>query len=143
MTENRERLINTSGNTVVLFDGVCNLCNSSVDFLIKRDSKRKFRYASLQSDTAQQLLKDANYQGELLGSIVVVADGTIREKSNAVLFLASQLGGIYRLLSIFSIVPKKIRDWIYDRVASNRYRWFGKRDTCRLPTKEEKRLFLA
>ena len=117
---------------VVLFDGICNLCNSSVRFLLKHDTREKFLFSSIQSDASKNLLLHQNYKIKEMNSILLVQDGQILEKSEAVLRIASQLRFPWNLGSAFRIVPLKLRDRIYDWVARNRYRWFGKRDSCTL-----------
>jgi predicted DCC family thiol-disulfide oxidoreductase YuxK len=123
---------------LILFDGVCNLCNGSVNFIIDRDPSEKFMFASLQSASAEKYLQSANY----MDSIVYIKRDHIWYKSDAVLEIARELGGLWPVFCVFKIIPKKVRDWVYDWVASNRYRWFGKREVCRVPTKELKDRFL-
>ncbi|MGE0617016.1 MAG: thiol-disulfide oxidoreductase DCC family protein [Bacteriovoracia bacterium] len=116
--------------SVILFDGVCNLCNGFVDFVVRRDTHRRFRFASLPG-------------GEKLDSIALLQDGRRWERSAAVLKVLGGLGLPWSLFSILRAVPRPVRDAVYDWIARNRYLWFGKRDTCRLPTAEEKTLFLT
>jgi predicted DCC family thiol-disulfide oxidoreductase YuxK len=125
---------------IIFFDGVCNLCNAFVDFLFKRDRDLNFTFAPLQGETARHKLNDS--QASKLGSVVLWNQGEILEKSDAALMILQQLGGPWWLMRIFWIVPKFLRDLVYDFVATNRYRLFGKRETCRLPTPEEKARFL-
>lgn len=126
---------------VILFDGVCNLCNASVDLVMRNDSDAVFRFASLQSDVAERILEPYGRDPNLLGSIILVDDGVYRE-SDAVLRIARRMDGAWPLIYVFIIVPRFIRDPVYRWIARNRYRWFGKRDTCRLPTPEERDRFL-
>lgn len=120
---------------VVFFDGVCNLCNGFVNFLIDRDKHDQFMFASLQSEEASGLLPNEIIQA--LDSVVVrTPEGKILRESDAVLELARVLGGVYSIVYVFGILPKGLRDSIYKWVARNRYRWFGKRDVCRVPTKD-------
>lgn len=126
---------------VVLFDGVCNLCNSSINFIIDRDSKQLFRYASLQSAFGQQVKQEFGHAADL-DSVLLLKEGKLFEKSDAALEIARQLDGFWSILSIFKIIPKPIRDAVYSWIAQNRYRWFGKQDACRIPTPELKALFL-
>ncbi|WP_258098109.1 thiol-disulfide oxidoreductase DCC family protein [Marinoscillum pacificum] len=126
---------------VVLFDGVCNLCNSSVNFVIDRD-RGFFQFASLQSEAAKALLEPTSINPERLDSIVLVEDGKVYHKSTAALKIASKLSGLWPLLSVFRILPVGFRDFFYDLIARNRYRWFGKQDACRIPTPELKDRFL-
>ncbi len=128
---------------VLLFDGVCNLCNRWIQFVIERDPDATFRFAPLQSSAAQQLLADAGYQGETLDSVVLIDGGEYYDKSDAVIRTARHLGGVYRLLGPFGVFPARLRNVFYDFVAARRYRWFGKREACMMPTPENKKRFLA
>ena len=126
---------------VIFFDGVCGLCNKFVDRLLKIDSKRIYLFAPLQGETAQNTLggQPANPNE---WSIVFADREGVHIKSTAVLRILSGFGGVRSVFKIFFIVPLPIRDWVYEFVASNRYKWFGKLSTCRIPTKEEKSRFL-
>ncbi|NNF04208.1 MAG: thiol-disulfide oxidoreductase DCC family protein [Rhodothermales bacterium] len=126
---------------MILFDGVCNLCNASVDRVIRNDQAAVFRFASLQSQAARRLLEPHDVDPDRLESIVLIDNGIHRE-SAAVLRIARRMDGFWPLLGIFAVVPAFIRDPVYRWVARNRYRWFGKRDTCRIPTPEERARFL-
>lgn len=126
---------------VILFDGECNLCNASVDLVMRNDSDALFRFASLQSDAARRILEPYGRDPDLLGSIILVDDGVFRE-SDAVLRIARQMDGAWPLLYIFVVIPRFIRDPVYRWIARNRYRWFGKRDTCRVPTPDEQDRFI-
>ncbi|TYP71454.1 thiol-disulfide oxidoreductase DCC family protein [Aquimarina intermedia] len=131
------------GTKLILFDGVCNLCNSAINFIISHDKKKIFRYASLQSSIGQQFLKDRNLDATALDSILLIEPNVAyHHKSTAALEIAKHLNGLYPALSIFLILPKTFRDWIYDIVAKNRYKWFGKKDNCQIPTPELKSLFM-
>ena len=127
---------------LLLFDGICNLCNASVQFIIKHDTQKKFSFASLQSDAAKEILLqfDENYLN--LDSIILIFDNTIYSKSSAIIKVGSLLGGFYKIATIFYIIPKPIRDWVYDYIAKNRYKWYGKRESCMIPTQELKSRFL-
>jgi predicted DCC family thiol-disulfide oxidoreductase YuxK len=128
---------------VVLFDGECNLCNGYVQFILRRDKAKRFRFASLQSPVAQRLLKESGRKWEELpDSIVLVEGGKVYVKSTAALRIAKGLGGLWPVLSVFLIVPTALRNMIYDWIARNRYKWFGKREECMLPTVETKERFL-
>lgn len=129
---------------VILFDGVCNLCNASVDFVIRRDRKKRFQFAPLQSGIAKDLLKGRMIDPTKLDGIILVQrDGSVSQKSTAALKVAAHLGGLWPVLYVFIWLPRILRDTIYDFIAKYRYAWFGKKDTCRLPTSEERDRFLG
>ncbi|MEZ6235105.1 MAG: thiol-disulfide oxidoreductase DCC family protein [Phycisphaerales bacterium] len=119
---------------VVLFDGVCNLCNSSVQWIIRRDRRALFRFASLQSEAARRLLERHAPGRTLPDSVVLVAEGRVLVKSSAALGVARRLGPPWSLAMAAWIVPRPVRDWVYAWVARNRYRWFGKREACMVPS---------
>ncbi|MFK7740566.1 MAG: thiol-disulfide oxidoreductase DCC family protein [Planctomycetota bacterium] len=125
---------------LILFDGDCNMCNGAVQFVLRRDRKARFRFASLQSDAGRLALEQAGV-GELPDSIVLI-DGRVRVKSAAALAIARGLKLPWPLLSVFWFVPYPLRDFIYDWIARNRYRWFGKREECWVPTPELRKRFL-
>lgn len=129
--------------TIILFDGICNLCNSSVQFIIKRDRKAKFRFAALQSDVACTLLTDLgeSTNGVLL-TIIAIRGKKVYHRSDAALEIARGLSGLWPLLYAFKIIPRPIRDLVYDWIAANRFKWFGKRDVCMVPTPELQSRFL-
>ncbi len=127
---------------LILFDGVCNLCNGLVQFIIRRDPKGKFKFASLQSDVGRSLLKQFNIDPDLLHSIVVVDNDMAFQRSDAALRIAKYLGGGWKILMAFNILPKFFRDAIYNVIAKNRYRIFGKKDSCMIPTPELKERFV-
>ena len=126
---------------ILFFDGVCGLCNRFVDLILKADSRDRFRYAPLQGKTAQGMpgLRD---QVEDPQSFVYLEEDRLYEQSNAVLLALRRLGGAWRLIAVLYVFPRPLRDFVYRIVARNRYRWFGKRDACRLPTPEEQDRFL-
>ena len=127
---------------IILFDGVCNLCNSSVQFIIKRDKKEQFLFASLQSDYAKEHLPDELSDSKALQSIVLKEKDEIKTKSTAALTIARHLSGVWPILYAFMIIPKFLRDWVYDIIAKNRYKWFGKKDQCMIPSPELKSRFI-
>ncbi|WP_425392294.1 thiol-disulfide oxidoreductase DCC family protein [Ekhidna sp.] len=127
---------------IILFDGVCNLCNSSVQFVIKRDEKEQFLFASLQSEYAKENLPATLSEEDNLQSIVLKHRGSIKTKSTAALHIARKLNGLWPALYGLIIIPKFIRDWVYDIIAKNRYKWFGKKDQCMIPSPEMKSRFL-
>lgn len=135
-------MIIPEGKKIVLFDGVCNFCNSSVNFIIVRDNKDKFRFAALQSEAGQALLKQFGLSQEDFDSFILIKDNRVYKKTTASLNVVKEFPGLWKLLYIFIIVPPFIRNIFYNILAKNRYRWFGKRDICHIPTPEEKKKFL-
>jgi predicted DCC family thiol-disulfide oxidoreductase YuxK len=127
---------------LILFDGVCNLCNGTVQFLIRRDPRKKFYFASLQSPKGQAEMKRFGLDPEALHSIVVIDGDRAYQRSAAAIHVAASLGGLWSIFKIFSFVPKFLRDPVYNLIARNRYRLFGKRDECMIPTPEMKSHFL-
>lgn len=127
---------------VIFFDGVCNLCNSSVNFVIDRDIKKRYYFASLQSEFAKNVLSRSGIEPLELESILLKRGKRIFRKSDAVLEVVRHLPAGWPLLYALKIIPLFIRNRIYDFIASHRYKWFGKSDTCRLPTPELKQRFL-
>lgn len=131
------------GGAVVLFDGVCNLCNGSVQFIIRRDPAGRFRFASLQSEAGQALLRRHGLDPEDLFSVILVEDGRVHSRSDAALRIAGGLSGGWRAAGALRVVPRPLRDLVYGLVARNRYRWFGRRDACMIPTPELRARFLG
>ncbi|MBC7936058.1 MAG: DUF393 domain-containing protein [Rhizobacter sp.] len=127
---------------VILFDGVCNLCNGSVQYVIRHDKAAIFRFASLQSDSGQQLLQQYQLPQSDFASFVLIENGKAHTRSAAALKVARKLSGAVKLLYGFIIVPAFIRDWFYNFISGNRYKWFGKRDSCMIPTPELKNRFI-
>lgn len=135
--------LHTNEHPVLLFDGVCNLCNASVQWVLLRDKKGVFRFAALQSEIGQHLLKARGMGGETLDSVVVVSGEQVLTHSDAPLEVVRLLGGGWSLLYVFRWIPRWIRDSIYRFIARNRYRWFGKQESCMLPRAEWKERFLS
>ncbi|MDU8887031.1 thiol-disulfide oxidoreductase DCC family protein [Yeosuana sp. MJ-SS3] len=128
---------------LILFDGVCNLCNSSVQYVIKRDKMNLFMFTALQSDVGQQIIKEHDIDTIKTDSIILYSEeGKLSYKSTAALKIAKHLGFPTNLMVVFFIIPPFIRNWVYDFVARNRYNWYGKRDQCMIPTPELKSKFL-
>lgn len=125
---------------VIFFDGYCGLCNGFIDFMMKVDSKSQFKFSPLQSDFAKANLRPEDISD--LKSLVVLTNGKATRKAEGVIIALSKLGGFWKLISIFRIFPASFLNIGYDFIARNRYNFFGKRDTCRLPTPEEKARFL-
>ncbi|MGV3540116.1 MAG: thiol-disulfide oxidoreductase DCC family protein [Rufibacter sp.] len=131
-----------SSSATIYFDGVCNLCNGFVQFVIAHDRQCFFRFASLQSDAGQQTLQNYGMATEQFQSFLLVENGTLYTRSSAALRVLRRLTGGWPLLYAFIIIPKFLRDPLYDLVARNRYRWFGRQESCMLPTPELKARFL-
>ena len=133
---------NPAAKSIILFDGVCTLCNGYVNFIIKRVNKDKVRFGTLQSESGQELLENNGMNVNDMDTVVLIQDGKTFTKSDVALQLAKNMNGVWKLFRIFSIVPKFIRDGVYDVISKNRYRWFGKQDACMIPTPELKKMFL-
>ena len=129
-------------SSIILFDGVCNLCNSSVQFVIKHDADKKFMFASLQSTAGQLLLKQFDLPLQDFNSFILIENEKVFFKSTAALMVAKHLKGAVKLLYGFIVVPPFIRNGAYNFIAKNRYKWFGKKESCILPTPELKARFL-
>lgn len=127
---------------IVLFDGVCNFCNESVDFLIRNDRKGKFRFASLQSDVGKSLLAQHGLQDLPLSTSVLIEGDKVFMNSDAVLETARRLDGVYALAAGLLFIPRPLRDWAYRVFARNRYKLFGRREMCMVPTPELRERFL-
>lgn len=128
------------GEAVVYFDGVCNLCNRFVDFLVRHDRKRRYRFASLQGETARRRLPHG-LTGPAPETVVLESGGKLRFRSDAAIAIIAGLGSGWRVFGALRVVPRPLRDWVYEWIARNRFKWFGKRATCRVPTFEERSLF--
>mgnify|MGYP003632315635 FL=1 len=133
---------NNQDHDILLFDGVCNLCNGAVTFIIDRDPKKHFKFAALQSDFGQSKLKELGFNQEEFDSLVLLSNGKVYRKSSAALRIAKKLKGLWPLLYIFIVIPPFIRHGVYDIIGKNRYKWFGKQDSCRMPTPELKQRFI-
>ncbi|MCB0447914.1 MAG: DUF393 domain-containing protein [Gelidibacter sp.] len=128
---------------LILFDGVCNLCDASVQYIIKHDKKDMFRYTALQSEVGQEIIKKFNIDTSKTDSILLYSeDNGISYKSTAALKIASRLGFPRNIATVFLIIPTFIRNWVYDYIAKNRYKWYGKKEECMIPTQELKSKFL-
>jgi predicted DCC family thiol-disulfide oxidoreductase YuxK len=127
---------------IVLFDGVCNLCSHSVQFILARDPQALFKFASLQSEPGQALLKAHQLPTENFNSLVLIERGKVYTASTGALRIGQQLKGL-RWLGLLLWIPRGLRDAVYSLIARNRYRWFGKQDSCWLPTPERKARFLS
>ena len=132
----------TLDKKIILFDGVCNLCNTSVTYVIKRDKKDQFRFAALQEEPGLSLIKKYQINPAETDSIILIENERAYTKSTAALRVARSLGGLYPLTYIFMIIPRVIRNWVYDYIAKNRYKWYGQKESCMIPTPELKSKFL-
>lgn len=128
--------------SIVLFDGECNVCNASVQFILKRDAKGYFQFASLQSEMGQSLLKQYGVS-PTLNSLVLIDQGKAYTQSTAALKIAKNLNGLWKLCYMAILIPTKLRNQAYNVLANNRYKWFGKKEACLLPTQEQRRRFLS
>lgn len=133
--------LQTLGHPVILFDGLCNLCSGTVQFIIRHDKKRLFRYASLQSPFGQAMLQQFGLPTAELNSFILLQNGRVYTKSTGALRLARKLAGLYKLLYVFIVIPPFIRNAVYNYVAENRYKWLGKKEACWIPTPELRALF--
>lgn len=130
------------GKLIVLFDGVCNLCNGTVRFVIDRDPRKKFSFASLQSETGKQVLSLYQLPQDYIHSVILLKKGKIYQNSDAVLEICRELPGGWKILYVLKIIPGFIRDFFYRLIAANRYKLFGKSETCMMPLPEIKERFL-
>ena len=128
--------------SVVLFDGVCNLCNATVQFIIRHDAQGRFKFAALQSTVATPLLKQQPQLVRSLESVILVENGKIYTESDAALHIVRHLSGVWGWYYFLIIVPRWLRDPVYRFIARNRYRWFGKQESCMIPTPELRSRFL-
>lgn len=130
--------------TTILFDGTCNLCNGTVRFVVRRDKAARFRFGALQGEAARKLCAEHGItlpEGDP-DSVVVIADGRALERSDAALAIAARLPFPWPMFGVFRLLPRAWRDWAYGIVARNRYRWFGRQDSCMLPTPELRARFI-
>ena len=133
----------SSSKTVILFDGVCKFCNASVNYIFDNDGSKEIYFITQQSEAGQNILEHFGLKGSVLDSLVFIKAGVAYQKSEGVLKIVKQMGGKYAFLSgVGYCFPKFFRDWVYDRIAKNRYRLFGKEDACRMPNAEMKNRFL-
>ncbi|GAB4420883.1 MAG: thiol-disulfide oxidoreductase DCC family protein [Bacteroidia bacterium] len=127
---------------IIIFDGVCNLCNASVNFVMTRDKGRVFKYTANQHEAGQRILAEHGIGGIDVDTVLLLDEGRLYNRSDAALRIARHLGWPWRLAYGLRILPRGLRDGVYTWIARNRYRWFGQKETCRLPTAEERALFL-
>jgi len=127
---------------IILFDGICNMCNNTVDFLIRIDKNKKLQFASLQSDYAKEKLREINFSTNI-NSLIFIRNNNPYFYSDATAYILIEVGGFYKLLGkLILLFPKFIRDSVYKFIAKHRYQWFGKRNVCRVPNAEERKMFL-
>ena len=134
---------NSNNKAIILFDGVCNLCNASINFIINHDTKNYFLFTPLQSEQGIELLRKFNLDNNQLESLVLIENNRIYLKSTAALRVAKHLNKLYSLLYLFIILPPFIRNGIYEYIARNRYKWFGKKEVCMIPNEEIKSRFIS
>lgn len=128
---------------IILFDGICNLCNSSIQLIIKKDRNDDFRFVAIQSELGQKIIKHIGVDLSKTDSILLYEPrNAYYYKAEAVFKISEYLGGLYSLVSVLSIVPKSLSNFVYDYIAKNRYKWYGKKESCMIPTPELKAKFL-
>jgi predicted DCC family thiol-disulfide oxidoreductase YuxK len=130
-------------DSLVVFDGVCNLCSALVQFVIRHDPAAKFRFAAIQSEIGREISQSYGLDPADLQTFVFISDGKMHVRSDAAIEVVSRFGGAWRFFTVFRLVPRVARDWIYSVIARNRYRWFGRKDVCMIPTPEIKERFLG
>lgn len=135
-------LIKTEANTILLFDGVCNLCNGTVRFIINKDSKKSIKFAALQSEGGREIIEKIRLEANYLKSLVLIIGDKYYLKSDAVFQILTILGGVWKLFYVFKLIPKSIRDYMYDLIAKYRYKVFGRKEICMIPTEEIRQRFL-
>lgn len=133
---------NTSPQRIVLFDGICNFCNFWIQFALKRDSKEKLLFTSLQGETAKKLLPQYGIDPAILTSVIFIDNGKVYKESSAALRVCRYLDGGWKLLYVLILIPPFLRDYTYQWIGKNRYKWFGKKETCMLPTPAQRKRFL-
>jgi len=133
---------NNIQNPVILFDGVCNLCSSTVQFIINKDKKNVFKFASLQSEFGQQILNSYQISNTELNTFILYEQGKIYTRSTGALKVAGQLSGGWKLLSTLLFIPAFLRDAVYNVISRNRYKWFGQKTSCWVPTPKLRSKFL-
>lgn len=129
--------------SIILFDGVCTLCNASIDFILKQDHKNRFLVGALQEPVSKKVLSNFQVDDSYLDSLVLVENGKVYFRSTAALRIAKKLNRPWPLFYFLITIPAFLRDPVYNWIGKNRYRWFGKKSTCRIPTAEEKQKFLS
>ena len=129
-------------DNVIVFDGVCNLCSRAVGFIIARDSQRTFRFSPMQSERGAELLATHGIPADDVDTFLLIRNGTPYIRSDAAIAIAKALDGPWRWLSVLEVIPRGVRDWVYSTIVRNRYRWFGKRSECLVPTADHESRFV-
>lgn len=135
--------MDTAAHPILFFDGHCNLCNGFVQFVIERDPESRFRFASLQSDYAKKYFSDRPEFIQEVSTVLLVENGQLYSHSDVALQMTKYFGALWPTLQVFKVIPKSLRDNIYNWIAKNRYRWFGKSEVCMIPTPDLKARFLS
>jgi len=135
-------MIQSIHNHIIYFDGICNYCNSVVQFIIRHDKNKKFKFAALQSAYGQTFLRDNQFDQKVFNTFIYQKEGVVFTKSTAALLVSRELSGGWKVFYVLIFVPSVIRDFFYDLIARNRYRIFGKRESCMVPTKEIRERFI-
>lgn len=130
-------------NHLVLFDGVCNFCSASVQFIIRRDRRKLYRFVPIQSPLGRRLYSAAGLDPDRMQTIMLLKEGRSFVRSDAAIEIARGFGGIWRMVVVFRCLPAPLRDWVYSFIAVRRYRWFGSKPVCEIPAPEVRERFLA
>lgn len=130
-------------DNLILFDGVCNFCSTLVQFVIRHDPEAKFRFAAIQSEIGREIYQSHGLDPAELETFVFIADGKVLLRSDAAIEVVSRFGGAWTIVAIFRLVPRVARDFVYSTIARNRYRWFGRKEVCMMPTPEIEERFLG
>lgn len=128
--------------SIIIFDGVCNFCNKSINFIIKRDQKSNFLFTPIQNESAQELMKKHNINNKSIDTLILIKGEKCFLRSDAVFEIIKELSGYWYLFGVFRIVPLSMRDYCYNFISNNRYKFFGKKDSCMIPTTELQKRFL-
>lgn len=129
-------------DSIIVFDGVCNLCTRSVSFIIRHDQQARFRFASIQSAAGQRLCRRFGINPDQFDTVLLIQRDAVRGGSDAALAIATTFGGLWRLVALVRFVPRRVRDWAYGVVSRSRYRWFGRHTTCMVPSDDVRQRFI-
>jgi len=130
-------------DNLIVFDGVCNLCTKSVQFIIRHDTRETFKFLSIQSDLGRELYRASGLDPDDAQSFALIKEGRIFTLSDGALEIASQFGGLWRIFGVFKLIPRGLRDGMYSFIARRRYRWFGRRDSCMIPSENLRKRFVT